>query len=179
MDSRCAERHAASSWETARHARCAAGEAWRALIGSIDNRMTQQAMSLTRRLQQERGRVWVVGHRGAMGYRPENTLASYEHALELGADWIECDVHLSRDGVPVVIHDETLDRTTNGHGLVRDHSLAELKRLDAGAWFGAEYAGERLLTLHELLEWARARDTVVDVEVKNAPLYYDGIEAKV
>jgi glycerophosphoryl diester phosphodiesterase len=141
--------------------------------------MTQQAMSLTQRLQSERGRVWVVGHRGAMGYRPENTLASYEHALALGADWIECDVHLSRDGVPVVMHDETVDRTTNGHGLVRDHTLAELERLDAGSWFGAEYADQRVLTLQELLEFARSKDTVLDIEIKNAPLYYDGIEAAV
>src|SRR5919202_3540380 len=109
--------------------------------------MTQAAterLSLRQRLEQERGRVKVVGHRGAMGHCPENTLASFARALELGADWIECDVHLSRDGVPVVIHDETLDRTTDGHGLVAEHTLAELKQLDAGAWFGAAYAGQRI-----------------------------------
>src|SRR5919199_4154952 len=100
-------------------------------------------LPLRERLQQERGRVSVVGHRGAMGHCPENTLASFARALELGADWIECDVHLSRDGVPVVIHDETLDRTTSGHGPVHAHTLAELKRLDAGAWFGAGFAGQR------------------------------------
>jgi len=135
--------------------------------------------SLAQRLQQERGRVWVVGHRGAMGYRPENTLASYEHALALGADWIECDCHLSRDGALVVMHDETVDRTTNGHGLVRDHTLQELKQLDAGAWFAPEYAGQRVLTVEELLDFARGRDTVLDIEIKNAPLYYDGIEEAV
>src|SRR5215471_12590471 len=113
--------------------------------------------SLRRRLERERGRVWVVGHRGAMGYCPENTLASFERGLELGADWIELDVHLSRDGQLIVIHDETLDRTTSGHGLVRDHTLAELKRLDAGAWFGAEYAGQRIPTLDEVLDWAHRR----------------------
>jgi glycerophosphoryl diester phosphodiesterase len=135
--------------------------------------------SLTQRLHQERGRVWIVGHRGAMGYRPENTLASYEYALVLGADWVECDVHLSRDGVLVVMHDETVDRTTNGHGLVRDHTLEELKQLDAGSWFAPEYKDQRVLTLEELLDWARQRDTVVDIEVKNAPLYYPGIEEAV
>jgi glycerophosphoryl diester phosphodiesterase len=114
-----------------------------------------------------------------MGYRPENTLPSYEHALELGADWIECDVHMSRDGALVVMHDETVDRTTNGHGLVRSKTLQELRELDAGSWFSPEYAGARVLTLQELLEWARAHDTVVDIEIKNAPLYYDGIEAGV
>jgi glycerophosphoryl diester phosphodiesterase len=111
-----------------------------------------------------------------MGYRPENTMTSFAHALELGADWIECDVHLSRDGAVVVIHDETLDRTTDGHGLVKDQTLAELKALDAGAWFSSAYAGERIPTLDELLAFARDRQTVIDIEIKNAPLYYAGIE---
>src|ERR671938_442670 len=137
--------------------------------------MTQAAterLPLRRRLEQERGRVWVVGHRGAMGHCPENTLASFERGLELGADWIEVDVHLSRDGALVVIHDETLERTTNGSGLVRERTLAELQRLDAGH-------GERIPTLEEVLVWARGRGIGVDVEIKNAPIYYTGIEAAV
>ena len=141
--------------------------------------MTQaptERLSLRQRLVQERGRVWVVGHRGAMGHRPENTFASFEHALELGADWIELDVHLTRDGALAVIHDEAVDRTTDGHGLVKDHTLAELKQLDAGSWFGPAYAGQRIPTLEEVLAWARERGTVVDIEIKNAPIYYAGIE---
>jgi glycerophosphoryl diester phosphodiesterase len=137
--------------------------------------MTQaatQRSSLRERLQQERGRVWIVGHRGAMGYCPENTLVSFERGLELGADWIELDVHLSSDGALIVIHDETLDRTTNGHGLVRDHTLAQLRSLDAGD-------GQKLLTLSEVLDWARQRGTVLDIEIKNAPVFYAGIEDKV
>jgi glycerophosphoryl diester phosphodiesterase len=136
--------------------------------------MTQalERLSLRQRLQAERGRVWVVGHRGAMGHCPENTMASFERGLELGADWIELDVHLSRDGALIVIHDETLERTTNGHGLVRDHTLAELKALDAGN-------GERVPTLNEVLEWAKERDTIVDIEIKNAPSFYQGIEDKI
>src|SRR5579859_1435871 len=144
--------------------------------------MTQaptERLSLRQRLDQERGRVWVVGHRGAMGHRPENTFASFEHGLDLGADWIELDVHLTRDGALAVIHDESVDRTTDGHGLVRDHSLAELKLLDAGAWFNPTYAGERIPTLDEVLSWARSRDTIVDIEIKNAPIYYRGIEEAV
>lgn len=121
----------------------------------------------------------VVGHRGAMGYRPENTFASYEHALELGADWIECDVHLSQDGVLTVIHDETLDRTTNGKGFVKDHTFAQLRELDAGGWFAPEYAGQRIPSLPELLDWATQRGTCVDVEIKNGPLYYFEIAEKV
>jgi glycerophosphoryl diester phosphodiesterase len=136
--------------------------------------MTQAAerQSLRQRLQAERGRVWVVGHRGAMGHCPENTMASFKRGLELGADWIELDVHLSRDGALIVIHDETLERTTNGHGLVREHSLAELKRLDAGN-------GEQIPTLNEVLDWAKERGTIVDIEIKNAPIFYEGIEDKV
>src|SRR5882762_5874242 len=141
MDSKCAGRRGASIRERARRARCATGQfEWSAWVRQLlSNRMTQaptERLSLRRRLEHERGRVWVVGHRGAMGYCPENTLASFERGLELGADWIELDVHLSRDGALVVIHDETVDRTTNGSGLVQEHTLAELKELDAGAWFG-------------------------------------------
>jgi glycerophosphoryl diester phosphodiesterase len=106
-----------------------------------------------------------------MGHCPENTMISFERGLELGADWIELDVHLSRDEALIVIHDETLDRTTNGHGLVRDHTLAELRTLDAGD-------GQRIPTLDEVLAWARERQTVVDIEIKNAPVYYPGIERR-
>src|SRR3984893_12915507 len=138
-----------------------------------------ERLSLRQRLEQERGRVWVVGHRGAMGHRPENTFASFEYGLELGADWIELDVHLTRDGALAVIHDESVDRTTDGHGLVRDHTLAELKLLNAGAWFGPAYAGQSIPTLDVVLAWARQRGTVVDIEIKNAPIYYAGIEEAV
>src|SRR5581483_832306 len=99
-------------------------------------------------------------------------LASFERGLELGADWIELDVHLSQDGALIVIHDETLERTTNGHGAVRSHTLAELKQLDAGD-------GQQIPTLDEVLDWARSRGAVVDIEIKNAPMFYDGIEAAV
>jgi glycerophosphoryl diester phosphodiesterase len=144
--------------------------------------MTQaptERLSLRQRLQQERGRVWVVGHRGAMGHCPENTMASFERGLDLGADWIELDVHLTADGALAVIHDESVDRTTDGHGLVKDHTLEELKLLDAGAWFSPAFAGQRIPTLDEVLVWARERGTVVDIEIKNAPIYYPGIEEAV
>jgi glycerophosphoryl diester phosphodiesterase len=79
----------------------------------------------------------VIAHRGGAKLRPENTLASFDHAASLGVDGIECDVHLSRDGEPVVIHDHTLDRTTDGHGPVAALSADELSRVDAGFAFGA------------------------------------------
>lgn len=110
---------------------------------------------------------------------PENTLASFERAVALGAEWIELDVHLTRDGALAVIHDETVDRTTAGHGFVKDMTLAELKRLDAGRRFGAQFVGQTIPTLDEVLAWAREHGTSVDIEIKNAPLYYDGIEEAV
>lgn len=129
-------------------------------------------------LREQRGSL-VVGHRGAMGSCPENTMASFERAVELGADWIELDVHLTRDGRLAVIHDETLERTTTGSGLVKDHTLDELQQLDAGAWFDATFAGERIPSLEQVLRWAAARERVVDIEIKNAPVRYDGIERAV
>jgi glycerophosphoryl diester phosphodiesterase len=92
----------------------------------------------------------IAGHRGAAGLRPENTLAGFRRALELGCPWVECDVHATRDGHVVVIHDATLERTTNGRGNVGDHTLAELRRLDAGG-------GEAIPTLEEVLTLVKGR----------------------
>ncbi|HEU5315302.1 MAG TPA: glycerophosphodiester phosphodiesterase family protein [Chloroflexota bacterium] len=93
----------------------------------------------------------VVAHRGASGEAPENTLAAFRLAVEQGAQYVECDVHLSSDGVPVVIHDEKVDRTTNGTGEVARMTLAELRALDAGGWLRPEFGGEKLPTLDEAL----------------------------
>ncbi len=84
--------------------------------------------------------MWIVGHRGAMGHAPENTRASFETALRLGADAVECDVHRSKDGETVVLHDGTLDRTTSGRGPVRARTWTQLQKLDAGAWFGPRHS---------------------------------------
>ena len=124
------------------------------------------------------GHPRVFGHRGAMGYAPENTFASFERAVEIGVDAIELDVHLTADGKVVVIHDHRLDRTTDGEGLVGEKTLAELKALDAGKHFGPELAGQRIPTLGEVLEWARGR-CVLDIEIKGGPWPYPGLEAKV
>ena len=124
------------------------------------------------------GRPRVFGHRGAMGYAPENTFASFERAVALGVDAIEIDVHLTADGEVVVIHDPALDRTTDGEGMVGEKTLAELKTLDAGAHFGPEFAGQHIPTLGEMLAWARGK-CVVDVEIKGGPWPYPGIEKRV
>jgi len=96
--------------------------------------------------------VDVHAHRGGAGLAPENTLAAFRGALALGVDYLEMDLHASADGEIVVIHDATLQRTTNGRGYVRQTPLAELKRLDAGSWFHSRFAGERIPTLREVLE---------------------------
>jgi glycerophosphoryl diester phosphodiesterase len=125
-----------------------------------------------------RGRPFIVGHRGAMGHAPENTLASFARALELGVDAIELDVHLSQDGEVVVMHDEQLERTTNGRGLIRDHSLASLKTLDAGSSFSPSFQGQTIPTLAEVFELVADRVPLI-VEIKNLPMPHAGIEARV
>lgn len=123
-------------------------------------------------------KVSIIGHRGAMGYAPENTMASFAKGLELGADIIELDVHLSKDGEVVVMHDHTVNRTTNGAGLIRDMTVKELKMLDAGSWFSPAFAGERVPTLEEVLAWAKGK-TRLAIEIKNGPVYYQGIEVRI
>ncbi|MCS7252244.1 MAG: hypothetical protein NZ572_07455 [Thermoflexus sp.] len=93
-----------------------------------------------------------LAHRGANRMAPENTLRAFRLALEQGADGLELDVHLSRDGVPVVLHDADLRRTTNGSGWVWEKTVAELKALDAGGWMDPRFAGERIPTLEEVFE---------------------------
>jgi glycerophosphoryl diester phosphodiesterase len=110
--------------------------------------------------------VLVIAHRGASGHAPENTLAAFKKAVAMGATFIETDLQLSRDARFVAIHDATVDRTTNGQGPVHDMTLAELRRLDAGSWFGSEYAGERIPTLEELLEFSKKNDIVFYLELK-------------
>jgi glycerophosphoryl diester phosphodiesterase len=110
--------------------------------------------------------VFIIGHRGAPGHAPENTLAAFKKAIALGAGFIETDLQLSRDARFVAIHDDTLDRTTNGQGRVHDQTLAALRRLDAGSWFGSEFAGERIPTLEEILEFTKKNDVVFYLELK-------------
>jgi glycerophosphoryl diester phosphodiesterase len=110
--------------------------------------------------------VFVIAHRGASGHAPENTLAAFKRAIALGATFIETDLQLSRDTRFVAIHDDSVNRTTNGQGVVHDLSLAELRRLDAGSWFGSEFSSERIPTLEEVLEFCKKHDVVFYLELK-------------
>jgi glycerophosphoryl diester phosphodiesterase len=114
-----------------------------------------------------KGAIDVIAHRGASAYAPENTLASFALAKELDADWFELDCTLTQDGQILVIHDDKVDRTTNGKGAVADLTLAELKKLDAGSWQDPKFAGEPLPTLGEALDLARQKRIGVYIEIKN------------
>lgn len=119
----------------------------------------------------------VLAHRGASAYAPENTLAAFNLAFELGADGIELDVSLTRDGIPVVIHDDTVDRTTNGHGAVNQFTLAELQQLDASNRI-EKYRGEKIPTLEEVLR-AVGKRGLINIEIKSTGLKTDGVEGAV
>ena len=111
--------------------------------------------------------VDVIAHRGASAYAPENTIAAFGLAHEMGADWFELDCTLTRDDEIIVIHDDTVDRTTDGTGRVVELTLEDLKKLDAGTWKDPKYAGERLPTLLESLNFARDRIGVY-IEIKDS-----------
>lgn len=110
--------------------------------------------------------VEIIAHRGYSARAPENTLAAIDAALNAGADAVEFDLHVTADGVPVLFHDDTLERTSNGKGRLRDRTLAELGVLDAGGWYGADFAGEPIPTLLAVLTHTRGRIVRVYPEIK-------------
>ena len=119
----------------------------------------------------------IYGHRGASAYAPENTLEAFQLAMNMGADGFELDVHMSSDGHLVVIHDETVDRTTNGTGFVRDFTLEQLKALDASNGMTA-YRGAKIPTLEEVFNLVRHTKHIVNVEIKTDECFYPGMEEK-
>lgn len=123
--------------------------------------------------------IRIFAHRGFSAVAPENTMAAFRRAAEAGADGLELDVHLSKDGEVVVIHDETVNRTTDGKGKVRELTLEELRRLDAGSRFGKEFAGEKIPLLHEVLELVADQKLWLNIELKNNKFPYPGLEEKV
>ncbi len=118
-------------------------------------------------------------HRGASAVAPENTMPAFIEALNQGADAIECDLQLTRDGIPVVIHDDFLHRTTDGVGLVSEYSFKELKRLDAGSWFHKKYAGVTIPSLVEVLEWLKTNHLGLNIELKSTQDERRKLEEKV
>jgi glycerophosphoryl diester phosphodiesterase len=124
------------------------------------------------------GRTLVVGHRGASGSAPMNTLTAFQLALAQGADGIELDTHLTKDGVLIVLHDFTVDHTTDGSGYARDMTLVEIKQLDAGYKFGASFRGTRIPTLDEVFERVGGK-LLINVEIKSEGQETDGVEQAV
>lgn len=120
----------------------------------------------------------IIAHRGASAAAPENTLAAFNLAAALQADAVELDVKLSKDGAPIIMHDATVDRTTNGKGRVCDLTLADIKSLEAGAWKDAKYAGEPVPTLAEVFETV-ADKVWINVELTNYTTRGDGLVAAV
>jgi glycerophosphoryl diester phosphodiesterase len=108
----------------------------------------------------------VIGHRGAAAMAPENTLAGFRRAQALGVAWVEFDVRLTRDGRCILLHDDTIDRTTDASGRAAEMSLAELAACDAGAWFDARFAGETIPTLEEAIDLLAELRLGANVEIK-------------
>jgi glycerophosphoryl diester phosphodiesterase len=111
----------------------------------------------------------VIGHRGAAGAAPENTLASIKKARELGASWVEFDVKLTKDGQAILFHDDRLERTTDGQGAVAATTLAAIRRLDGGGWFGPAFRGEPVPTFEEALVLCTELGLGINVEIKPCP----------
>lgn len=114
-----------------------------------------------------------------MGYAPENTMSSFLRAIADGVDGIELDVHLTKDNEVVVIHDEMVDRTTDGSGWIKDMTLKEIRKLDAGGWFGQGFRGERIPLLYEVIKIVKEYKKLCFIEMKLERFYYKGIERRV
>lgn len=125
--------------------------------------------------------VSIYAHRGMSGEYPENTMTAFQAALDAGVDGIELDVQMSRDGQLVIIHDEQINRTTDGSGFVKDLTLEELGGFDAGSWFSTDFIGESVPSLRIVLEWLaeEGNHLTLNIELKNDIIAYEGMERKV
>lgn len=127
-------------------------------------------------MNQEKTKVWA--HRGASGYAPENTLDAFRKAVEMGADGIELDVQMTKDGELVVIHDETIDRVSNGKGWVKDYTYEELKKFNFNKTH-LEYTKEEIPTLEQVYLLIKPTNLTINVEIKTGIVFYPGIEGRV
>ena len=120
----------------------------------------------------------VYAHRGYSGKYPENTMLAFKKAAETGCDGIELDVQLTSDGQVVIIHDEKIDRTTDGTGNVKDYTLEELKKFNAAASWNRKYGFEPIPTLEEYFQWVKDTELVTNIEIKSGVYYYEELEEK-
>lgn len=121
----------------------------------------------------------IHAHRGASAYAPENTMPAFRKAIELKSDFIELDVHMTKDRKLVVIHDEKVDRTTNGSGMVAFMTLDQIKKLDAGSWFSEKYKGVQIPTLREVMDLVKNTPLFLNIEIKIGYRFYPNIEEKI
>ena len=126
-------------------------------------------------LIKQKRKIALVAHRGASDAAPENTLAAIEQALQTPAEFIEIDIHQTKDNQIVLMHDAAVDRTTDGEGNIADLTLAEIKKLDAGSWYNSAYQHERVPTLEEVLQLVKGKRKLL-IEIKKGDDYYAGIE---
>ncbi len=122
--------------------------------------------------------IAIIAHRGASNFAPENTMAAINIALNSNSDYIEIDVHQTLDTTLILMHDESLNRTTNGSGLIKDKTYPEILKLDAGQWFSQEYANEKVPTLESVLQLVNGRCNLI-IEIKKGNDYYPGIEKNI
>lgn len=118
-------------------------------------------------------------HRGASMYYPENTMLAFEKALELGATGIETDVQMTEDGVLILIHDELVNRTTNGRDFIKNYTYKEIRELDAGSWFRKDFKSLKIPSLDELMDLLMDKNIKLNIELKSNVILYEGIEEKV
>lgn len=135
------------------------------VINSHDNCVTYRKVNIM--WNQSENNILVFGHRGIKSFYPENTMISFQKAIEAGVDGIEIDINMTKDGYLVLIHDTSLDRTTNGTGLIKDMCLHELKKLDAGSHFSPDYSKEKIPTFEEFLNFIHDKNILVNVEIKD------------
>lgn len=114
-------------------------------------------------------RIICAAHRGDRAHYPENTLPAFQAAIELGCDMIETDIHMTKDGNLIILHDHSVKRTTNGDGYTSEMTLKEIKALDAGSWFDPKFCGVKVPTAEEFIESLRATDILVNWELKDYP----------
>lgn len=126
----------------------------------------------------DNNKIEIIAHRGGANLAPENTLAAFKNAIKLGVDMIEIDVHLSKDGKIIVIHDEKINRTTNGKGTIKDMTSAEIKKYDAGSKFDKKFKNEKIPTLDEVMETLNGKVKLL-IEIKDGDELYPGLEKKV
>jgi len=120
-----------------------------------------------------------IAHRGFSGKYPENTMKAFEEAVKVGCDGIETDLHLTKDNIIVICHDEKLDRTTNSTGFIKDYDYKDLSKFDAGVRYGEAFTNEKIPTLDELFDYVKDKNLLINLELKNNIFKYAGLEEKV